>query len=280
MNVAYLDDPATFLTAAGPLLLRDEARHNLMLGVAATARDSPQLYPDYRAWLVLDENAPTAAATRTRPHALVLAAPRSDRALLALVDAIDDEPPSVVGAQPEVEQFAAAWGARVDAIPHLVRAQGIYALERLAPVPEARGQMRAQGPDDTELLVEWVRAFEAEALHELDDDEARARRVVAHRLTADRAGIVLWEDGGRPVCMAGYGGETPNGIRIGPVYTPPDLRGRGYATSLAAQLSQQLLDGGRRFCFLYTDLANPTSNAIYERIGYRRVCESAEFSFI
>ena len=58
------------------------------------------------------------------------------------------------------------------------------------------------------------------------------------------------------------------------MYTPPELRGRGYATALTAELSQRLLDGrlfegGRRFCFLYTDLANPTSNAIYERIGYR-----------
>ena len=94
----------------------------------------------------------------------------------------------------------------------------------------------------------------------------------------------LWEDGGEPVSLAGWGGPTPNGIRIGPVYTPPELRGRGYATALTAELSQRLLDGrlfegGRRFCFLYTDLANPTSNAIYERIGYRRVAESAEIVF-
>jgi uncharacterized protein len=68
-------------------------------------------------------------------------------------------------------------------------------------------------------------------------------------------------------------------VRIGPVYTPPELRGRGYATSLAAEVSRRRLAAGRRFCFLYTDLANPTSNAIYERIGYRRVCESAEILF-
>jgi predicted GNAT family acetyltransferase len=80
------------------------------------------------------------------------------------------------------------------------------------------------------------------------------------------------------VSVAGYGGDTPNGIRIGPVFTPPELRGRGYATSLVAQLSSRLLAEGRRFCFLYTDLANPTANAIYERIGYVRVCEAAVFA--
>ena len=78
----------------------------------------------------------------------------------------------------------------------------------------------------------------------------------------------------------GFGGPTPNGIRIGPVYTPPELRGRGYASALTAQVSQLQLDRGRRFCFLYTDLANPTSNAIYMRIGYERVCDSRELAFV
>jgi predicted GNAT family acetyltransferase len=105
-----------------------------------------------------------------------------------------------------------------------------------------------------------------------------------HRLASSSAGIVFWEDEGKPVSLAGWGGKTPNGIRVGPVYTPPELRGRGYATALTAEVSQRLLDGRlfdgrRRFCFLYTDLANPTSNAIYERIGYRRAAESAEIVF-
>ena len=121
-------------------------------------------------------------------------------------------------------------------------------------------------------------------LHEGGPGRDRAEAMVDHRLVSPTGGILLWEDGGEPVSLAGWGGPTPNGIRVGPVYTPPELRGRGYATALTAELSQRLLDGrllegGRRFCFLYTDLANPTSNAIYERIGYRRVGESAEYRF-
>lgn len=280
MNVVRLDDPVAFLDAAGPLLLADEARHNLMLGVAATARQSPELYPDFRAWLVVDEDgSPAAAATRTPPHNLVLARPRSDDALALLVDAIDDDTPSVVGALPEVEQFVAGWTARTGTTPTVRFAQGIYALENVLPVRDASGAMRLQTPQDTDLLVDWLQAFEVEALHSLGEGDDRARRIVEHRLTAERAGLMLWEDGGQIVCVAGFGGETPNGIRIGPVYTPPELRGRGYATALVAQLSSQLLAEGRRFCFLYTDLANPTSNAIYERIGYVRVCDSAEVVF-
>ena len=78
---------------------------------------------------------------------------------------------------------------------------------------------------------------------------------------------------------AGYGGPTPNGIRIGPVFTPAAHRGRGFATSLVAHVSADRLVEGRRFCFLYTDLANPTSNAIYRRIGYSQVCASREIAF-
>jgi predicted GNAT family acetyltransferase len=69
-------------------------------------------------------------------------------------------------------------------------------------------------------------------------------------------------------------------MRIGPVYTPPALRKRGYASALTAALSQELLDSGRKFCFLFTDLANPTSNRIYQQIGYQAVCDVDEYRFV
>jgi uncharacterized protein len=89
----------------------------------------------------------------------------------------------------------------------------------------------------------------------------------------------VWEDAGRNVSMTGCASPTPNGIRIGPVYTPPGDRGRGYATSLVAAVSREQLSRGRTSCFLHTDLANPTSNAIYRRIGYERVCDSTVVAF-
>ena len=89
----------------------------------------------------------------------------------------------------------------------------------------------------------------------------------------------LWVDEGRPVSLAGAGGLTPNGIRVGPVYTPPELRGRGYASNLVAGVSQAQLDAGRRFVFLFTDLANPTANHIYQEIGYEPVTDIDEYAF-
>jgi predicted GNAT family acetyltransferase len=91
--------------------------------------------------------------------------------------------------------------------------------------------------------------------------------------------IFLWEDA-EPVSLVGVGGATPNGIRIGPVYTPPRFRGHGYASALTATVSQAMLDEGRRFCFLYTDLANPTSNKIYQAIGYKPVTDALMVGFI
>ena len=142
--------------------------------------------------------------------------------------------------------------------------------------------MRPADHADRALLLEWVEAFATEVLHESVSGDAglRHERSVDARLAGGDAGFALWEADGRPVSLVGFGGPTPNGIRIGPVYTPPEHRGRGYASALTAEVSAQQLAGGRRFCFLYTDLGNPTSNAIYMRIGYERVCDSRELGLV
>jgi predicted GNAT family acetyltransferase len=206
----------------------------------------------------------------------VLAQPRDEEALTVLADAIDDELPGVVGAVPEVNDFATLW----DASPRIVFEQGIYALREVKPVPAAPGGPREATETDYDLVFDWFVAFGDEALHDGEPGTAQHERQIRQRLSPESpGGITLWEDDGVPVSLSGYGGRTPNGIRIGPVYTPPELRGRGYATSLVAGLSARLLREGRTFCFLYTDLANPTSNAIYERIGYARVCDSRQIAF-
>ena len=89
----------------------------------------------------------------------------------------------------------------------------------------------------------------------------------------------LWIDDGRPVSLTGAGGLTPTGTRVGPVYTPPGDRGHGYASNLVARVSQELLDSGRTFVFLFTDLANPTSNHIYQAIGYEPVTDIDVYVF-
>jgi len=281
--VELVEDPEEFLREAEPLLLADEARHNLILGIAGNLRDG--FYEEHRLWLVREDGRPVAAALRTPPFNLILARPDSDEALGALADAVAaEELPGVNGALPEVERFAEVYAARTGGVARRVLGMGVFQLDEVVPPPPASGASRVAGESDRDLVVRWFEAFADEVVHEGAPGRGDAARAVDRRYTVTTSGFLLWEDGGEVVSLAGWGGPTPNGIRIGPVYTPPELRGRGYATALTAELSQRLLagdlfPGGRRFCFLYTDLANPTSNAIDERIGYRRVCESAEIAF-
>lgn len=272
LKVELVDDPAAFLTRVTPYLVADEPRHNLMLAVAGTLVAHPQLYPEHRLWLASDDDGIAGAALRTPPWHVLLARPRDDAALAALAGAVDQDVSGVVGAVPEVHRFVELRGGS----SRQAMAQGVYALERVEPIAAVSGRTRDANAADRALLLGWWHAFMRDALP--DADVSRASTALDHRLSAADAGVVLWCDP-EPVAFAAYGGPTPNGIRIGPVYTPPEHRGRGYATSLVAGLSQRLLDAGRRFCFLYTDLTNPTSNAIYVRIGYRLVCESVEVVF-
>jgi len=280
VSVEHFTEADDFLAKAEPLLLADEARHNLILGLAGTIRETPDLYPERHMWLVTDGGRPVAAALRTPPYNLIVGRPESDAALAELAGAVaGQELPGLVGATPEVGAFADLWATRTGAKPTVGMRQGVYALEEVEQLPAVPGEPRVATMADRELVLRWWIAFGEEVLHEVGPGHDRAEISVDHKLFSPGAGILLWEDGGETVSLAGWGGRTPNGIRVGPVYTPPELRGRGYATAATAELSRRLLASGHRFCFLYTDLANPTSNAIYERIGYRRVCESAEFSF-
>ena len=106
-----MDDPAAFLAEAEPLLLADEARHNLVLGIAGNVRDG--LYEDFRLWLVRDGGEAAGVALQTGPYNLILARPVSPTALAALAEAVAaEELPGVVGAEPEVHEFAELWTRR------------------------------------------------------------------------------------------------------------------------------------------------------------------------
>jgi len=273
VDVVQMADAAEFLDRAEPLLLAEEARHNLILGLAGTLRDHPELYPDVALWLVVDAGVPVGAALRTRPFNLVLAR-GSDEAVALLATSIDETLPGVVGALPEVDRFVAARGVRAKPRAR----QGIYALSAVKPPRPASGRPRAAARADRPLLLDWWRAFSIEALGDASPDDERLARTVDHKLSA--GGIELWEDEGRSVSAVGFGRPTPTGVGISRVYTPPEFRGRGYASALTAHVSSAQLAAGRRFCFLYTNLANPTSNKIYLAIGYERVCDSVEYAFV
>ena len=150
-----------------------------------------------------------------------------------------------------------------------------HALAAVNDVPAAPGAPRTATSRTREWLIERQIAFIDGGRH---SGSARARaRALPPRVA--RGEFRIWEDG-RPVAYAGYNDAAPDFARIAPVYTLPDCRGRGYATALVAALSRELLARGKRRLFLTTDVANPTSNAIYARIGFRAENDDCGFDFI
>lgn len=282
MRVRRFDDAETFREVATSYLMRDEARHNLVLGISSTLVQTPDLHPVFDLWVVSEGDDVTAVAVRTPPLNLVLAQPTTDAALEALVDRLLSEGqdlPGVIAATPELDAFVGAWTAARDVDATIVFRHGIYELREVMAVPPATGRSRRVTPQDRDRVIAWALAFADEVLPEEADRERHVRLVDARLDATPDAGLWIWEDDGEPVSFSGYGGSTPHGMRIGPVYTPPERRGRGYATSLVAEQSRWLLGTGRSLCFLYTDLDNPTSNALYRRIGYRMIAEAKEVRF-
>lgn len=286
MEIRQFDDIEAFVRRVSPHLQAHEAEHNLELGILDSIRagrydgESPLLVS------VEDNDAVSGIMIRTPPHGLLLSAKLplagAETAAAWLLES-GGRSGSIPGVQAEstvATAFVDAWHRRKRSRMAVYRNERIYRLSSVrSPAQEPAGGMRALQVADRSLLVEWFGAF-AVTTGDPDpiDPQAAVDRLIAGR--SDSLGLYIWERDGRPRSMAGHGGPTPHGMRVGPVYTPQEERRQGYAGAVVAALSQRLLDHGREFCFLFTDLANPTSNHIYQEIGYEPVCDVTQYRVI
>jgi uncharacterized protein len=181
--------------------------------------------------------------------------------------------PGALGQIGLVEAFARLWSRRTGAPGRLGRSQRLCRLSRVIHPRFNPGRLRQAEEEDAGLILRWMEAFWQEAAPE---NPRISPDVVSGRI-AGRS-MFLWEDDG-PACMAVRTRPTRHGVSVSYVYTPPERRRRGYASSCVAALSQQLLEAGFEYCTLFTDLSNPTSNHIYQQIGYRPVCDFLEVRF-
>jgi RimJ/RimL family protein N-acetyltransferase len=181
-----------------------------------------------------------------------------------------------INARPQAaEAFADAWRQRTGRAVTVHRLMRLHCLGTLVwPDPGPEGRPRVAGQRDRDLLAEWFEAFAVEV-----DDDAVADYPAAVDQRLGYGGITVWEAGGVPVSIAGMTRAVAGMVRVGPVYTPPALRSRGYAGGVTAAVSRTALDAGATQVVLYTDLANPTSNALYERLGYRPVEDRVVLTF-
>ena len=267
-----------FESLAGAFLARREAEHNVMLGLLPAIRAGHWREPYF--CVVPDGERVVAAALRTPPLNLLLSVVEERSALAALVEELagsTPDLPGVVGPKKAADEFALLWETRTGRHARLKVAERIFSLTRVVPPRPVTGHLRRADPSDRDRVIEWLHAFVVEAMGP-EEDVSGIGAFADRWLTESGRWLYLWDDGG-PVSMCGASGQTANGIRIGAVYTPPALRGRGYASASVAAVSQAQLDRGLRFCFLYTDLANPTANKIYQAIGYEPVIDFAEWDF-
>jgi hypothetical protein len=152
----------------------------------------------------------------------------------------------------------------------------IMKLEELSEYKKAPGFYRMLCEDDISFTPLWEHAFCVDCnlpVYKHSESEERIKARIGKNIH------YIWVDG-QPVAQAVIGRNTPSGAAISWVYTPPEYRGRGYATSVVAELTKNILAGGKSFCCLFADVANPASCAVYRKLGYIDVCEVDEIKFV
>jgi uncharacterized protein len=279
MELRRFGSVEVFLGVAEEFLVAREAEHNLILGVCNTLATAPGVYKEapYLA-AVVDGGRVVAAAIQTPPWDLVLSETDDLAAIDAVLqDRLGDHLPGVLGPSALAARFAEGWARATGTAVSVAMRERAFRLARVIAPRPTNGSMRAAGPGDRDLVLRWIIDFTDEALG--GEMPADVNDLVDRWVERQGRTMQLWIDAGQPVSMTGVGSRTPNGVRIGPVYTPPDRRGRGYASNLVAAASQTELDAGRQFVFLFTDLSNPTSNHIYETIGYEPVTDVDRYRF-
>lgn len=252
------------LEAARRYLMRSEPAHDLMIGVLGQGGDAL-----YLAAAVRDGRVGAVGLRNTIQY--LLSGAEELEAVDALARRALESPGDMrrwQGPPVEAARFGAVWRRFAGRDVQVAMRMRIYQLDAARPVPGVSGQVVPAAAVHRPLLASWTAAFAAEAHpgHAVDPEALVDRHLAAGTLW-------LWEDAGQPVSMAAGRWWTPHGARINLVYTPPVWRRRGYASACVAAVSAHLLSAGRRFCSLYADLSNPTSNALYQRIGYRPVCD-------
>lgn len=261
----------TFLDVARPFLEAREPEHQLTLGIIGDAL-ARRGFPDDGALVAaLVAGRVVATAIWTPPWNMILSEVDDERAIGAIAEALAGERLEGVHAPEEhAASLARAWSARSGTSYHTEMHERSYVLDAVSPPDGVPGALRLARRSDRDRMVAWMVAFDTEALgSEASRQDTSA--LVDDMLQSPARSAYIWEVAGEPVSMCQASGRTPRGIRIGAVYTPPEQRRRGYASAITAAASQDQLDQGRRWCFLFTDLANPTSNRIYQAIGYRSI---------
>jgi uncharacterized protein len=278
-----------FLAQAEKIFLKDEARYGLIYSISRALEANPHQYGNEAPWFCTVSADPKpftrmgsemySAAWRTPPHMVGVAhfSGSFDAIAEQLVIAVSrkyKEIPGVVGDKGLADRFAARWCGKFGLKVQNTQAQRVYKLIKVNDIPMTQGKLRVAMEVDRDLVVKWSHAFQIDCFG--PSSKTPESDPVPYLAQGK---VFLWEVNGKPVSIAVKNRATEKGVNVGGVYTPPELRKKGYATTCVAELSKQILQSGKQFCMLYTDLANPTSNSIYKKMGYVEVADSVQHEF-
>jgi len=258
------DDADEFLVGAGDFLRARPVQNTVLLTITDTLKQ--------RGRHAFGDGTPVfgwcddGAFLRTPPRGALLSEMSPVAAAELAVALAGTDLPAIAAPDKVAEAFSAEWQRLTGIAGRLAGRQRLYRLDTLTPPdPPAPGAGRIAERRDRELLIEWVVAFH----EEIGEDPRRSAEIVDDKLSY--GGLLLWEDGGRPVSMAGLTRPAAGMVRVMAVYTPGAYRSRGYAGAATTAVTRAALDAGVTDVVLFTDLSNPTSNALYQRLGYTGV---------
>ena len=278
MKLHQFEDANLFYHQVKDYLLEDELLHNLQLGIIKNLINNPENCKIKPYLSAVEQNGNIIAVVMmTIPYNLLLSRVKDSKAIDIIIEDLQQQYESLTNINAPViesQAFAEQWCLSTGQ-SYQLRALRIFKLEKVKQPSQVQGSLRLATENDKQLLISWFNAFNSEALGKKSSDldsESWVDRVL------QKQKAYLW-DSEIPVSIACSTRSTPNGVGINMVYTPPEHRKKGYASACVAALSQKLLDKGYKFCFLFTDLSNPTSNKIYQKIGYKPVADWNNYSF-
>lgn len=276
VRVALTRDAAEFARLAGGMLEQRIERNLLATVLSNTLQGG---YSEAQPLFArgIDEDEQTRFVAMRTPPWPMLASELDREEASGLIDTwleIDPDLPGVGGVPTTSRAIAAAWSDATGGLTRCHMREAMHVLEQVEDPPRpASGRLRLAHGSDRAMLIEWMRDFTVEA--GLPGAEL-VPRMVDGRMA--RESLLVWDHLG-PVSMLGITQPVARVVRIGPVYTPPQYRRNGYASSAVAAVSRRALARGASRCMLFTDLSNPTSNKIYAEVGYRRIADWEEYAF-
>ncbi|WP_172370947.1 GNAT family N-acetyltransferase [Sporosarcina jiandibaonis] len=280
MDFKIYKDVNEFSLKVEPILVQKEDVNSLFLGVLQGIKS--RLYENPLMATIEEEARVLAIFQMTPPHPLnqiYVDENRLDESMELLIKNLLDfkiELPSIISLKPWAYRFAKKWEAETGMTTKLLMDQGLYRLDQVdETLVKSPGAWRFAEREDCRLIEEWYYLFAVEAgvpIPSSNDIHKSVARMV------DNQEVFLWEDDGEIVSMMKKSRPTNHGVTVSLVYTPKDKRRKGYARTLVATISKELLKD-YDFCVLYTDMMNPTSNKIYKEIGYVKIVDSVQLGF-